>query len=151
MKKKTIVYLSILSMLFVGSIADSLYALELNTTKKTVTLSGYLNLSGTAHVPPNSINVTTYVTGWVSLRDSSGNYHTNNTYINTNVSFWINGNSYVSSIAYPNVYVTVYDKNGKSVGSGYINQGITVGGWLNGTYLNVSGSGNISVTVNVTE
>ncbi|MEF3280062.1 MAG: hypothetical protein K6357_03755 [Elusimicrobiota bacterium] len=117
---------------------------------KSVTLSGYLSLSGLAYVPSNNSYVTAYLNGWLSMRDSSGNYYTNNTYLNVQVSFWASSN-YVYTTAYPNTYLTVYNKEGKVVGSGYLNQGIGVSGWINGNYVNLNGSGYVSMTVYVNE
>lgn len=76
-------------------------------SSKSVTLTDYLNLSGSVYVPSNNSYVSGYVTGWLSMRDSSGGYYTNNTYVNANLSFWASSN-YVYTIVYPNVYFTVY-------------------------------------------
>ncbi len=117
---------------------------------KYVTLSGYLSLSGSAYVPSNNSYVTAYLNGWVILRDSLGNYYTANTYVTATANFWAS-NNYVLTQAYPNTYITVYNKEGKAVGSGYLNQSIGVSGWINGNYVNLNGSGYVSISVYVND
>lgn len=116
---------------------------------KSVMLSGYLSLSGSIYVPSQNSYASGYVNGWLSLRDSSGEYYTNNTYLNVYVGFFVNSN-YVYVTAYPNQYLTVY-KNGKSVGSVYITQGVGLSGWLNGNFVNLNGSSYINQTAYVSE
>lgn len=116
---------------------------------KYITLSGYLNLSGTVYVPSQNSYASGYVSGSVTLRDGSG-YYTNNIYVNSHVSFWASSN-YIYTYTYPNTCFSVYNKEGKYVGSGCLNQSIAVSGWLSGNYVYLSGYSNVSVSVNVNE
>lgn len=125
-------------------------SLDAKLDAKYVTLSGYLTLNGNVYVPSQNSYASGYVNGWVSLRDSSGEYTTGNIYVNTHVGFWVSSN-YVYTTAYPNTYFSVYNKEGKIVGSGYINQGIGVSGFLSGNYVYLNGSSYITVSVNVRE
>jgi len=116
---------------------------------KYLRLSGYLSLSGNIYVPSQNSYASGYVSGWVSLKDSSGEYYTNSTYVNAYVSFWA-GSNYVYVTAYPNQNLTVY-KNGKPVGSVYLSDGVPVSGWINGNYVYLSGSKYIMVSTYVNE
>lgn len=118
-------------------------------SSKSVNLTGYLNLSGSIYVPNQNSYASGYVGGWLSLKDSTGKYYTNNTYINVNVNFYVNG-SYVYVTVCPNQYLSVY-KEGKYVGSVYINQSVTLSGWISGNYVNLNGSSYISQFVYVNE
>lgn len=44
-----------------------------------------------------------------------------------------------------------YNKDGKVVGSGYMNQGVSVSGWISGNYTHLNGSGYVSMTVYINE
>lgn len=131
-------------------IVSFIFVINSTAWAKYVTLSGYLNLSGTIFVPSQNSYVSGYVNGWVSLKDTTGNYYTNNIYVNSYVGFFVNSN-YVYTTTYPNAYFTVYNKDGKVVGNGYINQGIGVSGLISGNYVHLTGSSYISVSVNVND
>ncbi|MCX7641734.1 MAG: hypothetical protein N2Z20_03775 [Elusimicrobiales bacterium] len=137
-------------LIFIVTLAIGISVFSSNVEAKYITLSGYLTLSGNIYVPSQNSYASGYVSGWVELRDYSGEYYTRNIYVNTYVSFWASSN-YVYTTAYPYTYFTVYNKDGKAVGSGYINQGIGVSGFLSGNYVYLSGSSYISVSVNINE
>lgn len=133
-------------------ISLSLLLLSFNSKveAKYVGLSGYLTLSGSIYVPSPNSYASGYVSGWVTLKDSSGEYTTGNIYVNAYVNFFASSN-YIYTTAYPNTYFTVYNKKGKIVGSGWIRQGIGVSGFLSGNYVYLSGSSYITVYLNVAE
>ncbi|HOJ85594.1 MAG TPA: hypothetical protein PK103_05890 [Elusimicrobiales bacterium] len=136
MKKIIAFFMFSMSVLSFNAIADG------EVSSKSVNLTGYLNLSGSVYVPNQNSYASGYVGGWLSLKDSTGKYYTNNTYINVNVNFYVNG-SYVYVTVYPNQYLSVY-KEGKYVGSVYINQSVSLSGWVSGNYVNLNGSSYIS-------
>lgn len=122
----------------------------LSAETKYITLSGYLTLSGTFYVPSKDSYVSGYVNGSVTLRDSSGNYHTNLIYVNSHVGFWAS-NNYIHTYTYPHECFSVYNKEGKYVGSGCLNESIGLSGWLNGNTVRLSGSSFITLSVTVNE
>ena len=116
---------------------------------RSVHLTGYLSLDGNAYVsnpnPGGSVMVT--FNGSTMLRDSSG--ATANAYFTVTQTFFINGN-FTSGYVYPQQYVQVYH-NGRSVGSVMVSGSIYVSGFVNGSWIRLSGSGNVSGSGTVQE
>jgi len=97
----------------------------------------------------SSVNFTSVnLTGWATFRDSSGKVTSNNTYVNTSVSLWVRPNQYVFQTVNPNLYVTFY-RDGKIVGSTYMNGSISVNGWPSSNFFSLSGSGYLNGSIYV--
>jgi len=116
-----------------------------------IQLQGYLTLNGNVWVPNNGCFVSTTMYGWLQMRDTSGNYQTNNEYVNVFISFWVNPNQYIFQTVFPNINVRVYDKTGKYVGSANTTGSISVSGWANSSFVNLNGSGYLSASLYVNE
>lgn len=118
-------------------------------TGQYVQVSGYVNLSGNGWMPGNDGGFTSVnLTGWATFRDSSGKVTSNNTYVNTSVSLWVRPNQYVFQTVNPNLYVTFY-RDGKIVGSTYMNGSISVNGWPSSNFFSLSGSGYLNGSIYV--
>ena len=124
-------------------------AKSVTKTSTYVQVSGYVTLNGNGSIMmPNGGFTTIYLNGWVTVRDSSGQITSNNSYVNIPVSMFIYPNQFVSQFVYPNISAQLY-KNGKYVGSTTLNGSINVTGFPSGSFVSLSGSGNISGSVYV--
>ena len=115
---------------------------------RTVHLTGHVSLDGTSYVgdpPNNSAMVTFHGTG--TLHDSSG--ATATVHFSTTQTFFINGN-YTTGYVYPREYVQVYS-HGRPVGMVMVSGTIYVSGWVNGGWVRLSGSGQVSGSGSVQE
>jgi hypothetical protein len=88
------------------------------------------------------------LSGWATFQDSSGKVTSNQTYITVPASMWIYPNQYVFQTVWPNVYVQFY-KDGKPVGSTYMNGSISVSGWPSSNFVSLSGSGYLNGSIYV--
>lgn|GEM_PF-3732446 len=116
--------------------------------RRYVSLSGYLTLNGSGFMPSGGGYTTIYVSGWVTLWDSSREYTTNSVYIDEPCSFWAKENQYISENVYINKSVPVY-KDGKYVGTANIYTSVRVSGWTSSNYINLQGGGYISASAYV--
>ncbi|MBU2530643.1 MAG: hypothetical protein KKD35_06355 [Elusimicrobia bacterium] len=110
------------------------------TKGEYISLSDYVNLSGSGFLPSNGGYTTIYLTGWVTFRDMSGKITSNQVYMNERVSFWSKENQYISESVYVNKNIQLY-KDGAYVGSTYVSGSIRVSGWPSSNYIRLDGSG----------
>lgn len=115
-----------------------------------VQVSGYVTLTGNGFVPQNGGFTTVTLTGWATFRDSSGKVTSNNTYINSMVSLFINPNQYVFQTVWPNVYASFY-QDGKPVGSTNMSGSISVSGFPSSSFVYLNGSGYLNGSIYVQE
>ncbi|MFA6028902.1 MAG: hypothetical protein WC969_03505 [Elusimicrobiota bacterium] len=109
-------------------------------TSRHVRVSGTLSLNGSGYVPQsNYANVS--VSGSVDARGEGG-YATGYTTVTQTLSFFVNGN-FVTQWVNVNAYVSVY-KDGRFVGSTYLNGSVLLTGWKNGDWLHLNGSGAVA-------
>jgi len=113
-----------------------------------VQVSGYVNLTGNGFVPQNGGYTSVNMTGWGTFRDYTGKVTSNNTYLNVMASMWIYPNQYVFQTVWPNVYVQFY-KDGKYVGSAYMNGSINVSGFPSSSFVYLNGNGTLNGSIYV--
>ena len=102
-------------------------------------LHGYVNLNGSGFIPRGSGWATITVSGWTNLQDQDGHYLNGDIRFDDTSTYFVSGN-YVSGWAHPYAYVNVYD-NGKLLGTTRVSGTVSVSGFRNGDWLNLSGSG----------
>lgn len=107
-----------------------------------IRLSGYLSLQGSGHIPQGSNGAFITVSGSTQLQDDRGRYLAGVVHFSDSSYYHVNGN-YVSGWARPYAQISVYD-NGRFLGSVRVDGTISVSGWNNGGWLNLSGSGQVS-------
>ena len=118
-------------------------------TSSYVRISGYVNFTGSGYVATTPGYVSLNVSGYANLCDSSGQVCSGYTNITTWANIFVN-NNFVSDWVRPYVNVSFY-KAGRYVGSAQLNGSIPVSGWVNGNFINLSGSGYLSGDVLVTD
>ncbi|MBI5243559.1 MAG: hypothetical protein HY922_07725 [Elusimicrobia bacterium] len=110
-------------------------------TSQYVRLSGNVTLNGSTHVPQNSHYAYVTLSGWTNITGGD-RYQSGTTNVSQSVSIWLNGN-YVSQWVQVNVHVNIY-KDGRYVGSTYVQGSVHVSGWNNNGWVNLSGSGTLT-------
>ncbi len=116
---------------------------------RLIRLSGHVWLRGNAHVPNGSGYAHVHVSGWTTLRDQDGRTLSGSVTVSDYVSVWVNSN-YVTAWAHPSAYVSVYE-GGKYLGNVRVEGTITVSGWNNNGWVDLSGSGNVDGQLYVNE
>lgn len=114
-----------------------------------VRLSGHINLSGSAHVNNGSSNAYINFSGSTRIEGDNGKVTSGYVSISHSEFFWLNGN-HVSGYARPNIAVSLY-QDGKYIGQGRVSGSIHVSGWNNNGWVNLSGSGQLTGDVSITD
>ena len=116
-----------------------------------VRLSGNISLNGSAHVGNGSSSAFIHFNGSTRVEGDNGKITSDYFSINQSEHFWLNGpSSHVSGYVRPNVSVSLY-KDGKYIGQGYVSGTIHVSGWNNNGWVNLSGSGQLTGDVSITD
>jgi hypothetical protein len=103
--------------------------------------SGFLTLNGSGMLTGSNY-VSIPVSGWVNLTEDSGAPISGGVYMNGTAWVSVNG-SWASGWVTPQAYVTLTE-NGRALGTMLVQGNISVNGFVNGSWLNVSGSGYVS-------
>jgi len=105
----------------------------------TLRLRGFVTVDGSGFVPQHSSWATITVSGYTTLQDQDGHYLRGDIRVEETRTYYVSGN-YVSDWARPYAYVNIYDNN-RLLGSTRVEGSISVSGFKNGDWLNLSGSG----------
>jgi hypothetical protein len=103
--------------------------------------SGYLMLNGSTSVAPGSGFAYVPVSGWVNLSDETGAAISGGVYMTGTAMMNVSG-SFANGWVTPQAYVSLYD-GGKFLGTMLVQGTIYLSGFANGSWLNVSGSGQV--------
>ena len=110
-------------------------------TQKLLRVSGFLTLNGSAmHTGAGYVPVP--VSGWVNLTEDTGAPISGGVYMNGTAWVSVSG-AWASGWAAPQAYVTLTE-NGRVLGTMLVQGNIPVNGFVNGSWINVSGSGYVS-------
>ncbi len=106
-----------------------------------VSLSGWVNLRGNAHIPEGATYVRIDLSGNTRLNGSGAS--TNTVWVRESVNIFLReGQTFVNETVQVSEYVSVYDR-GRYVGSTRVSGSVRVSGTITGNWLRLSGSGNI--------
>ena len=107
-----------------------------------IRLSGHLMLQGSAFVnqPHGAVMVT--LSGSTQLHNDHGTPLSGMVHFYETQTFFVNGN-FISGYVYPGTYVGIY-RNGQRIGTVRVAGTIYVSGFVNGNWVNLSGSGQVS-------
>lgn len=106
---------------------------------KTLRLSGYVHLQGSAFVQRTPSHVNVAVSGWTTLKDQEGRTLSGSINLSDSSLYFVSGN-HVSGWARPYACVSIYDA-GRYIGDARIEGSINVSGFNANNRLNLSGSG----------
>ncbi len=107
-----------------------------------VSLSGYVNLRGNGYIREGATYIRVDLSGNTTLHGSGA--QTSTVWVRESVNIRLReGQTYVNETVNVSEYVQVYDR-GRHVGSTYVRGSIRVSGRVSGSYLHLSGSGNLS-------
>jgi hypothetical protein len=107
-----------------------------------IRLSGWVHLSGSGFAPQQSGFATVTVSGYANLSDQNGSSISGSVHLSDTQSYFISGN-FISGWARPYAYVSVYE-GGRLLGTTRVEGSVNVTGWRNGSWINLSGSGQVS-------
>lgn len=106
---------------------------------KTLRLSGYVHLQGSAFVTRTPSHVNVAVSGWTTLKDQEGRTLSGSINLSDSSLYFVSEN-HVSGWARPYAYVSIYDA-GRHLGDARIEGSINVSGFSANNRLTLSGSG----------
>ena len=121
------------------TVAPALGARVSRTASKYVTLRGFVSVSGQAFVSGQQGYVFITVTGDTQLQDNEGHYVSGMVTVSDSSGYYVSGN-YLSGWPRPSATVTLY-KGGRYLGTIRVDGSIPVQGFNSGGWVRVSGSG----------
>lgn len=107
-----------------------------------IRVTGYLSLSGSAHVPQGSHGTFVTLSGYTQLQDERGRYLAGSVHFSDSSFYTVSGN-HISGWARPYAQISIYE-NGRYLGSVRVDGSIYVSGWNNGGWVHLNGSGQVS-------
>lgn len=113
-----------------------------NAQSRYIRVTGYLSLSGSAHIPQGSNGTFVTLSGYTQLQDERGRYLAGSVHF-TDSSFYHSNGNHVSGWARPSAQISIYE-NGRYLGSVRVDGSIYVSGWNNGGWVHLNGSGQVS-------
>jgi len=114
-----------------------------------VRISGYVTFSGNGFVSHTPGYISLNFTSNVNLCDSSGQVCSGYTAVTSWANLYVNGN-FVNDWLRPNASAAFY-KDGRYVGTTQLSGTIPVSGWVNGNWVNISGSGYLTGDLYLTQ
>lgn len=108
--------------------------------QRFIRLTGHVSLSGTGHAPGSTGFATITVSGWTTLTDQDGRTLSGSIHLSDTQTYHLTGSNHVSGWARPSARVSVY-RNGRYLGSVFVDGSIYVSGFNNNGWVNLSGSG----------